>query len=165
MKQRFRTAYDFGETQKYGFVNADPETGEVYESMTAQEFAPFCDVNRIIARWEKTGVLEHTARFQGQYGVFVGPESYHAAMNRIMDVQSMFNTLPARMREEFGNDPGAFLRYVGDPENYEEMAKRGLIPNPLLAEGSEPASDNAAEPRNDGAKAKSPAPADEDAES
>lgn len=139
--QRFRTAYDFGDTRKYGFRNeaVDEKTGEVLvlESMTAQEFDQFCDANRIIKRWQATGVLEHTARYQGQYGVFVGPESYHEAMNRITEARSMFETLPASMRAEFGNDVGRFLEYVNDDANREEMIQRGLMPRPRNDQSSE----------------------------
>lgn len=131
-QQRFRSAYDFGDTSVYGQVNSyvDEKTGEVvvYESMTADEFRHACDVNRIVEKWQRTGVLEHTARFAGEYGNFIGPESYHEAANRLAEANSMFETLPAAMRAEFGNDVGHFLAFVSDDDNAPRMRELGLLP-------------------------------------
>ena len=96
-------------------------------SMTHQSMKEETDMNRIMEKWAKTGVLEHTNRFQGQYGDFLhAPEDYHSAMNAVLDAQEMFLTLPSGVRKRFGNDPGQFLDFVSDPDNREEMQKLGL---------------------------------------
>jgi phage internal scaffolding protein len=39
----------------------------------------------------------------------------------------MFNDLPSSIRSRFGNDPAAFLDFVNDEGNADEMIKLGLI--------------------------------------
>jgi hypothetical protein len=38
----------------------------------------------------------------------------------------MFMSLPAKIRSRFQNDPGAFLDFVQNPENRDEMIELGL---------------------------------------
>lgn len=97
-------------------------------SLTRQESKQECDINRIMQRFEKTGVLEHRNRFEGAYGDFIdAPQSYHEAVNSVLEAQDMFMSLPAKVRKRFGNDPAEFVDFVGDPSNREEMAKMGLL--------------------------------------
>lgn len=96
-------------------------------SRTKQSFKDECDVNAIMRRFEKTGIIEHVNRFQGNYGDFTQvPENYHAAVNQVIAAQGMFMTLPARVRARFANDPGNFLAFMDDPANQEEMIALGL---------------------------------------
>lgn len=82
-------------------------------SRTKSEFAEDCDINVILERFTKTGVLEHQARFQGMYGNFIGlPQSLQDARNQVRDAEEMFMTLPARIRERFQNSPELFLEAV-----------------------------------------------------
>jgi len=93
--------------------------------------APECDINTIMKKYEKTGVLEHRNTFEGQYGDFTdAPEDYHASMNAVIEADEMFQTLPAAMRRRFHNDPGAFIDFVGNPENQDELIKLGLAKAP-----------------------------------
>jgi len=96
-------------------------------SLTDQSMAPECDINKIMLRWQKTGVLEHRNTFEGQYGDFINvPQDYHSAMNQVIEAEEMFSSLPAKLRKRFGNDPGAYLDFVADPENASELVKMGL---------------------------------------
>jgi len=55
----------------------------------------------------------------------------------------MFNDLPSSIRSRFGNDPAAFLDFVQDENNADEMVKLGLTEGsaeqatvtPVVAEG------------------------------
>lgn len=98
------------------------------ESKTHQSMAPECDINRIMLKWQKTGVLEHANRFEGQYGDYTDvPADYHEAMNQIVATNEMFLSLPAQLRKRFHNDPGEFLEFVEDENNRDEMKKLGLL--------------------------------------
>jgi len=89
--------------------------------------APECDINSIMKKYERTGILEHRNRFEGAYGDFTSsPESYHEAMNSVLLADEMFSTLPSKVRRRFHNDPAAFLEFTANPENAEEMVRMGL---------------------------------------
>lgn len=110
-------------------VDDDPESHRF--SRTKQSFKDECDVNLVMKRFERTGVLDHLNEFQGQYGDFTDvPQSYHEAVNQVMAAQDMFMTVPPRIRAMFENDPGQFLAFVQDPANLEEMVQLGLATQP-----------------------------------
>ena len=96
------------------------------ESATKQQFADEVDINRIMDRYERDGIIAHVNRYEGQYGDFGDAPSYHAAMNTVVEAQEMFESLPARIRDRFGNSPAVFLEFVQDPANQEELVDLGL---------------------------------------
>ena len=100
-------------------------------SLTHQSMMRETDINSIMKKFEKTGILEHRNSFEGQYGDFTQiPMDYHESMNAVIKANDMFETLPAKVRRRFGNDPGQFLEFVADPQNTEEMQKLGLSKAP-----------------------------------
>ena len=77
---------------------------------TRPEFKDEADVNNIMKRFEKTGLIDHVATYQGQYGDFTtSVEDYHGALNLALRAEAMFASLPAKVRRHFDNDPGKFL--------------------------------------------------------
>ena len=46
----------------------------------------------------------------------------------VVAAQSMFATLPSKIRSAFDEDPQKFLDFCSDPENKPEMEKLGLLP-------------------------------------
>lgn len=99
-------------------------------SRTKQAFKAECDINTIMKRFERDGLLTHVAKFDGQYGDFTGAPEYHDAWNKILAADSMFLSLPAALRARFENDPGVFLEFVGNPANKQEMVALGLAKGP-----------------------------------
>lgn len=97
------------------------------ESLTSQAHKDECDINRIMLKWAKTGTVEHRNTFEGQYGDFTEtPGDYHEAMTQVVQANEMFEGLPSQIRRRFGNDPGAFLDFVQDPKNVDQMIDMGL---------------------------------------
>lgn len=94
--------------------------------LTKQAEAQSCDINHIMARWQKTGVLEHVRQAAGNYGDFTSAVDYHNALNQILAAESAFDSLPSSMRDRFRNSPAEFLNFVNDPENADEMVSLGL---------------------------------------
>lgn len=94
-------------------------------SMTKQSFKDECDVNVIMRRYEQGGVLPEL-REELVYGDATGGD-YHEAMNLVAEARSRFEALPARAREFFKNDPGAFLAYMEDKPELEELGELGLL--------------------------------------
>ena len=96
------------------------------KSRTNQSMSKDADINNIMKRYEKTGLIEHTNQYQGDYGDFTQAMEYHEALNFVRASQEMFMTLPAPIRAEFDNDAGRFLSFVNDPKNAEAMIEMGL---------------------------------------
>ncbi len=115
----FRTAY--GPTERVQITCGG--NGRTHQSMADE-----CDINRIMARFEKDGVLTHVAKFDGKYGDFTGAMDYHSAYNQVILAGEMFMSLPASIRDVFDNDPGMFLAFAEDPDNEDEMREMGLLP-------------------------------------
>lgn len=96
-------------------------------SKTKTDMQKSCDVNNIMRKYERTGLVNHVARHQGQYGEFAEID-FHEAANAVLAAEQMFMELPAKVRAEFSNNPGEFLRFVENPENGEKMRELGLLP-------------------------------------
>ena len=108
----------------YPFVTTD-------RSRTKQSHKKECDVNEILKKFRDTGVIAHRNTFEGSYGDFTNvPQSYHEALEQLRHADNMFMTLPAHVREKFENSPAAFLKFVENPDNAQEMYDLGLTNSP-----------------------------------
>ena len=120
------------------------ETGG--ETMTQQHMAEATDINNIMKRYEKDGIIDHVNQYQGEYGDFTVMPDFHTAMNKIIDAQEMFLTLPASIRDKFGNDPGAFVEFASDENNLDAMRELGLAPPAPKEEQKTPPKEEAKKP-------------------
>lgn len=102
------------------------------ESMTKQSFKQECDINHLLRNYQKTGLIEHVARFNGDYSDLTDVPTYHDAMNKIISADEAFSLLPSEIRNKFKNNPSEFLAFVSDESNRDEMIKLGLIQEPIL---------------------------------
>lgn len=93
--------------------------------MTDQSQAADCDVNKIVDRYMKTGVLPGTD-VEGLYGDFVDVTDFQTSMNIVIRAQEQFDALDAKVRKRFGNDPSEFLAFCNDPSNAKELVSLGL---------------------------------------
>lgn len=113
------------------------DTGD--ESYTRQEFYRECDINRMMAKYMKTGVPPVGVGL-GRYGDFSSVEDFMQAQEIVRDAVAQFSMLPSKVRERFGNDPSRFLAFIADKANLEEARKLGLLKEepapikPLLVE-------------------------------
>lgn len=94
--------------------------------MAKQAMKKECDINAIMKRYEKTGLVEHVNRYNGQYADVTMSGDYQSALQIIMDADTMFSSLPARIRDKFENDPREFLDFVENPDNAKELTELGL---------------------------------------
>lgn len=110
-----------------------PEPG-----MTKQAHKDESDINQIMAKYQRTGILAHAKNYSGEYG-FATSDSFHDSLNIIQKAQNMFDALPSAIRTKFQNDPSQFLNFVQDPENAQELYDLGLsdIPPERPVETSE----------------------------
>lgn len=113
--------YDFYKTSG---VRSDMDRFD--PSMTRQEFAPECDINTIMERYEATGAISHVNRAEPMYlDTTLYPE-LQGAMDLYREASVSFNALPAKVRREFDNDPQKFIDFASDPENLPRMREWGL---------------------------------------
>lgn len=94
-------------------------------SRTKQSFRDECDINNILKKYLKTGILPVVTRVQ-QYGDFSEVSDYQGALHTVMSAQEAFMDLPSKVRERFMNDPGQFLEFMADPKNGKEAVELGL---------------------------------------
>ena len=69
------------------------------------------------------------------YG-FANAQSYHESMNIVAMADSMFNDLPSNIRNEFSNNPQAFLEFVQDPKNADRAEELGIALSPEAAQAA-----------------------------
>lgn len=93
--------------------------------LTKQSMADECDINKIMARYQKTGAISHFNTRSAEYG-FATSYTLHEALNLVEQARTLFSELPSSLRKKFDNDPGVFLDFVQDPENEQEMVELGL---------------------------------------
>jgi phage internal scaffolding protein len=106
-------------------------------SLTKQAFKKECDINALMARWQRTGVLEHVKEFQGVYGDYTGVMSYQESLDRVLAADAAFMSLPSSVREKFGNDPHQFIEFMQDPNKAEERREMGLENPPTPSQPQE----------------------------
>ncbi|AXH74058.1 MAG: internal scaffolding protein [Microviridae sp.] len=121
----------------YTGLLANPITGELKRPVhrVKQEFREECDINNIIKQYKLTGQIQHinAQAKNGSYEDLPDPIDYQESLNAVAQASSSFATLPSHVRERFSNNPGAFLSFMNDPKNRDEMVKLGLakkLPTP-----------------------------------
>jgi len=110
--------YPYGPKRKVSITFTEP-------GLAKQSFKAECDINTIMARYMKTGLLDHLSARKGQY-MDVSGADFYAAQNLVAEARSMFFGLPSKIREQFDNDPGEFLAFMENPANAQQAEEMGL---------------------------------------
>lgn len=111
------------------------QEGEI--TLTKLSMQEETNINNIMAKYVKTGHLEHVKEHQNNYG-FADSIDFQTAMETITTAQTMFDDLPAETRKRFQNEPGQFLDFVQDANNLPEMEKMGLLIPDFITEDTVP---------------------------
>lgn len=114
----------------------------VGESMARQDFAEECDINVLMSKYQKTGLLPSLNRGSPMYGDYSDVPDYMTALNTVRDANEAFAALPATVRRRFENDPAQFVAFATDSANADELVKMGLATKraaPAAAEDEVPA--------------------------
>lgn len=112
------------------------------ESLTKECFKDECDINRIWAKYMKTGVLDHVKSIEGVFGDFTDAKDYQESLNAINAAGEAFMSLPSDVRTRFENDPARLMDFLSDSSNLDEAVKLGLAVKPVVEPGAEPANSN-----------------------
>jgi len=110
----------------YGARLRTPITFPADSPYTDQSYGPESDINTIMARYQSTGELPVINRANAQY-LDVSEHDFATHMQMITEAREMFAELPSKLRARFGNDPGAFLGFIDNPDNQKELAQLGLL--------------------------------------
>lgn len=126
----------------------DPETNP---SKTKQSEAAACDINNIMARYQRTGAIDHVNKWGPHYGD-VPALDFQEAMNIIKLGEAMYADLPSSVRDKF-QTPEEFLAFVQNPDNAAALEALGLVERaaPVAIPNPEPISAQEASPGESGA--------------
>lgn len=94
--------------------------------VTEQAHKDMCDVNKIIKRYDKTGLISHVSKIEAKIGDLTG-DDFKAMSDQIIEANNMFDKLPSEIRNRFRNNPEELLRFMEDPNNRDEAISLGLI--------------------------------------
>lgn len=108
------------DTRHFAIVDWEP-------SLTSQEHAEDADINVLMSRYIKTGVLPQFADRQPFYTDATELPSFMEMQNALISAEEAFMSLPAKVRDRFNNDPAKFVEFATDKENEQELKKMGLL--------------------------------------
>lgn len=126
------TQYEYEKFEKPGVDF--PKNDKDSRSKTIQSDMDVADINKIMARYEKTGVIIDTSGIERKpvYGDFTEIKDYHTSLSAIRNVERAFNTLPANIRNRFNNDPQTLINFLEDTKNDAEAVDLGLKDKSVL---------------------------------
>jgi phage internal scaffolding protein len=121
----FASAYD-------DFSAMSDETGLrcLDPSLTQQQFKDESDINVIVDRFMKTGVMPDSVSMP-QYVDYEGVFDFQSAMNTIRAADENFMRMDAKVRSRFHNSPQEFLEFFANPDNVDEAVRLGLAVPPV----------------------------------
>lgn len=119
----FQKPYAPRDRQGLEFIDDD---GQPVQSLTKQAFKDECDINKIVANYDRTGLLSHVSSAVARYGDFTEVNEYQESLNTVLRAQRDFDELPADVRKRFHNDPGEFFEFATNPDNFDQMVEMGL---------------------------------------
>jgi len=119
-----RTAYDDGYVDP-GVQFVD-RFGEFEVSLTVQSEKDNCDINLLMDRYQKSGILP-VMQATPIFGDFTELPDYREAVEIVMKAKASFDSLDAKVRREFNNDPAEFLDFANNPDNADRMRDLGLM--------------------------------------
>lgn len=102
----------------------DEEGKPVY--FTEQNHKNQCDINKIIQKYDKTGLIIHVSKIEAKYGDMTGLD-YRTMVDKVMNMEKSWMELPSKVRKRFGGNIGDFLEFMENPDNRDEAISLGLI--------------------------------------
>lgn len=92
-----------------------------HDGRTRQEFADDCDINVLLARYEKSGQFSHFNSQEPAYLDVSNVPDLQASLTYLEEAKRAFMSLPATVRKEFDNDPVEFVKFAQDEANVDKM--------------------------------------------
>ena len=115
-------------------------------SKTDLSYAEDADINNIIYKYTKTGIIDNVAKVRGVFADVSDIPGLLEGAERIQEARDMFMLLPAQVRSEFKNDVVQFYNTLVDPNKVDYLVELGLLKKKKGAAQPEPAPTPPAEP-------------------
>jgi len=97
------------------------------DGRTKQSFKAQCNVNTIVDKARRTGLVSHLNSKTPVYMDVTQVPDFQTAYAIVQEAQDAFDALDARVRRRFDNDPGKMVEFLSDVRNNAEAAELGLI--------------------------------------
>lgn len=91
------------------------------DGRTRQEYADDCDINILLARYEKAGIFDLYDAREKQYFDASNVPDLQESLTVMRQAETAFMSLPATVRREFDNDPLRFVLFAQDEANIDKM--------------------------------------------
>lgn len=96
-------------------------------SKTQQDFLPDCDLDAIVRKFMRTGVIDPgLVKAIGHFMDVTEVTDYASAQRFLASANSMFENLPAHVRHHFNDDPSQMLAFINDASNREAAEAMGF---------------------------------------
>lgn len=95
---------------------------------TKQAMKAECDINNILKRYAKSGLLTHLAKGVPSFMDVSEVGDYRTALEHLRSTEAFFAGLPSKVRAAFNNDPAQFLDAVDTVEGRAKLEEIGVIP-------------------------------------
>lgn len=93
---------------------------------TEQSHKDSCNINSIIKKFDKNGLITHVSKIEAKYGDLTGLD-FQSANNLVIKAMNDFMELPSKIRNRFKNSPEMFIEFMDNPDNRDEAIALGLI--------------------------------------
>lgn len=114
---------------------------------TVQASRDEADINKVIARFQKSGVMPPILRGEPFYGDVSDFGGLAESLIMVQDAERLFGQYPANVRERFQNDYVKFVEFMEDPNNLDEACDLGVaVRRPVLPGEDSPPPPPAAPP-------------------
>lgn len=94
--------------------------------LTEQHHAKACDINNIVAQFQKTGIMPQSFKIPNYLDNTSTPDLVDVFYT-VQEAQEAFLTLPSNIRKLMDNDPAQMERFMLNPENTDILKKHGLL--------------------------------------
>lgn len=104
------------------------------KSRVQKQFQKEADINNIIKKYAKTGLLCNPLDINGRKPMFGDFSSYDFAnmQSVVSSVNNQFSNLPLAIRKRFEYNPVSLIEFLANPANLEESVKLGLRDKSVL---------------------------------
>lgn len=97
----------------------------ILDNKVLQEYKDECDINYIIKQYSEGVIDKLPVIRQNRYGDEVSlPKTFEECQNFIETVKNDFNTLPADIKKQFGNDVNRYVAEFGQVFTNDKISKK-----------------------------------------
>lgn len=118
------------------------------EGRTKQAGSQDVDINKIMDKHRSTGFVTHVQLGTPVYGDFSTELSYQESRNHLINAETLFLSLPARVRNKCENDPAKLITLM-ETATPEELVELGLK-NPVSEKPVIPPDQRSDPPKEEG---------------